>query len=151
MKGDSGSKDKMVDGQPSHASAGHKLGQLVGDWFEEYFVYPLLGEVAAKLELFLDCRFKRRPARGERLVWPDLEGNRVDYDFVLEIDGSPTKLGVPIAFIESFWRRGARHSKDKARDDSGKLIPMRETYPTTRFLGIVAGGDFTTPARELVH
>ena len=27
---------------------------------------------------------------------------------------------------------------------------MREVHPTARFLGIVAGGDFTTPARELV-
>ena len=25
-----------------NASSGHKLGQLIGDWYEEYFVLPLL-------------------------------------------------------------------------------------------------------------
>ncbi len=50
-----------------------------------------------------------------------------------------------------FWRRGARHSKDKARDDSGKLVPMRDTYPTARFLSIAASGEFTEPAKTLVR
>ncbi len=79
-----------------------------------------------------------------------MDGNEVDYDFVLELHGTETQIGIPVGFIESFWRRGSRHSKDKARDDSGKLRPMRETYPTARFLGIVSAGDFTRPARELV-
>ncbi|MCI5168710.1 MAG: hypothetical protein D3903_22095 [Candidatus Electrothrix sp. GM3_4] len=69
----------------------------------------------------------------------------------MELVGSEEKVGIPVAFIECFWRRGARHSKDKARDDSGKLMPMRETYPTAIFLGIVAAGDFTRPARALVR
>ncbi len=141
----------MADESTTHASAGHKLGQLVGDWFEEYFVLPLLKDVASRLDLFLDCRFKKRAARGDKIVWTDVDGNAVDFDFVLEIGGSAKELGVPIAFIESFWRRGSRHSKDKARDDSGNLLPMRETHPTARFLGIVAGGDFTSPARELIR
>lgn len=68
----------------------------------------------------------------------------------MELGGSDDCLGVPVAFFECFWRRGARHSKDKARDDSGKLMPMRETYPTARFLGIVASGEFTGPAREMI-
>jgi hypothetical protein len=29
----------------NNASSGHKLGQLIGDWYEEYFVFPLLQEV----------------------------------------------------------------------------------------------------------
>jgi len=133
------------------ASAGHKLGQLVGDWFEQHFVLPMMKEVANRLNLYLDHRFQKRKARGDKLIWHDEDGNAVDYDFVLEMDGTRNKLGVPVAFLESFWRRGSRHSKDKARDDSGKLLPMREIHPTARFLGIVAGGDFTAPARELVR
>jgi len=132
------------------SSAGHKLGQLVGDWFEESFVLPLLTEVAAKLGLFLDNRFIKRPARGEKISWKDDDGNIVDYDFVLELGGNEEVVGIPVAFLECFWRRGSRHSKDKARDDSGKLIPMRSTYPTARFLGIVAAGHFTDPACERV-
>ena len=76
--------------------------------------------------------------------------NDVDYDFVLELYGTDKKKGIPVAFFETFWRRGARHSKDKARDDSGKLLPMRDTYPTARILGIISAGDFTNPAQELV-
>lgn len=135
-----------------HASAGHKLGQLVGDWFEEFFVLPLLRRVADHLKLYLDCRFCARAAReSDRIIWKDVEGNQVDYDFVMELDGTDEKLGIPVAFFECFWRRGKRHSKDKARDDTGKLLPMRDVHPTARFLGIVAGGDFTAPARALVQ
>ena len=134
-----------------NASSGHKLGQLIGDWYEEYFVFPLLREVGNALNLFVDSRFITRKVRDAKILWDDLDGNSVDYDFVLELGGSDNKSGIPVAFIECFWRRGSRHSKDKARDDSGKLMPMRETYPTARFLGIVAAGDFTKPARELVR
>ena len=132
------------------ASAGHRLGQIIGDWYEQYFVLPLLSAVADDLNLFLDSRFRERPCRRSRkIIWADVDGNQVDYDFVLELNGAQEKLGAPVAFVESFWRRGARHSKDKSRDDSGKLIPMRDTYPTARFLGVVASGDFTEPAREV--
>ena len=40
--------------------------------------------------------------------------------------------------------------RTKARDDSGKLAPMSQVHPTARFLGIIAAGDFTQPARQLV-
>jgi hypothetical protein len=135
---------------PLHASAGHKPGQLVGDWFEEYFVFPLLKDVAERLHLFLDCRFQNRSVRGEKILWADEDGNLVDYDFVMELEGSDAETGSPVAFFECFWRRGSRHSKDKARDDSGKLAPMRQVHPTARFLGIIASGDFTLPARQLI-
>ena len=134
-----------------NASSGHKLGQLIGDWYEQYFVLPLLQKVGKSLNLFVDSRFINRSAREGKILWDDLDGNFVDYDYVLELGGSDKMLGIPVAFIECFWRRGSRHSKDKARDDSGKLMPMRETYPTARFLGIVSAGDFTKPARELVR
>ncbi len=133
-----------------NASAGHKLGQLIGDWFEEYFVFPLLKNVAKGLCLYLDHRFQARSVRGEKILWNDEDGNSVDYDFVMELGGTNDAIGVPVAFFECFWRRGSRHSKDKARDDSGKLAPMSMVYPTARFLGIIAAGDFTQPARQLI-
>ncbi len=134
------------------SSSGHKFGQLIGDWWEQYVVLKLLQQVANKLQLFLDSRFVNRTCRkrGNKIHWVDVDGNIVDYDFVLELNGSSNSVGIPVGFVESFWRRGKRHSKDKARDDSGKLIPMRNFYPTTRFLGIVACGDFTEPARDFV-
>ncbi len=134
-----------------NASSGYKLGQLIGDWYEEYFVFPLLQEVGKNLKLFVDSRFIDRRARESKILWDDTDGNSVDYDYVLELNGTNDTLGIPVAFIECFWRRGSRHSKDKARDDSGKLVPMRDTYPTARFLGIVSAGDFTKPARDLVR
>jgi hypothetical protein len=134
------------------ASSGHSLGQKVGNWLEEFFVLPLLTQVAEHLRLYLDNRFRKRPARaGEKITWKDEDDNEVAYDFVMELDGSDNEIGIPVAFFECFWRRGKRHSKDKARDDSGKLMPMRDTYPTARFLGIIAGGDFTGPAGVLVQ
>lgn len=134
------------------ASSGHSLGQKVGDWLEEHFVLPLLQQVARRLKLYLDHRFRTRKARKrDKILWKDEDDNEVDYDFVMELDGTDRRMGIPVAFFECFWRRGKRHSKDKARDDSGKLAPMREAYPTARFLGIIAGGDFTGPAGTLVQ
>jgi hypothetical protein len=133
------------------ASSGHSLGQMVGDWFEEFFVLPLLDRVAQALKLYLDHRFKRRDARGDRIIWPDEDNNEVSYDFVMEVDGTEQQKGIPVAFFEGCWRRGTRHSKDKARDDVGKLSPMRHVHPTARFLGMLVSGDFTAPARTFVQ
>jgi hypothetical protein len=142
--------DRRLKMPNKSASAGHKLGQLIGDWYEAYFVLPLLQQVGRELDLFVDSRLVERAARTGKIIWKDIDGNSTDYDYVLELGGTKTQRGVPVAFIECFWRRGSRHSKDKARDDSGKLLPMRESYPTARFLGIVAAGDFTKPARALL-
>lgn len=136
--------------QAQAASAGHQLGQLVGDWLEDHFTSPLLQRAATVLRLYLDHRRQGRACRGDKVLWRDEDGNSVAYDFVMELDGTNERLGVPVAFSETFWRRGSRHSKDKARDDSGKLMPMKDTYPTAQFAGIVAGGDFTKPAVQLV-
>jgi hypothetical protein len=143
----------MTTDDIENSSSGHKLGQLVGDWFQDSFVMPLLKDVASTLNLYLDHRnaIRAPSVRGSKLLWADEEANHVDYDFVMELGGSDQTRGVPVAFFECFWRRGSRHSKDKARDDSGKLMPMRTTYPTARFLGIVASGDFTRPAMELIE
>ena len=71
-----------------NASSGHKLGQLIGDWYEKYFVFPLLKKVANDLGLFVDSRFVKREVREGKILWDDLDGNSVDYDFVLELDGT---------------------------------------------------------------
>lgn len=138
------------DGE-SLSSAGHRLGQIVGDWWETKVIYPLLLEVASSLGLFLDNRVVSRSCRNGKVQWRDVDGNFVDYDYVLELGGNQTTKGVPVAFLESFWRRGIRHSKDKARDDTNKLLPMRQTYPTARFLAIAACGEFSEPARMYVR
>ena len=133
------------------SSAGHRIGQIVGDWWEKSVVYPMLKNIADESGLFLDNRMVERNFRGGHVQWPDSDGNTVDYDFVLELNGSQEASGIPVAFFESFWRGGARHSKDKARDDTNKLLPMRETYATAKFLAIAACGEFTEPAREYVR
>ncbi len=134
------------------ASYGHKIGQVIGDWYEEHVALRILEHVATSLNLHLDHRFNTRAARNtSKILWHDLEDNSVDYDFVLEIGGTDSQIGLPVAFFETFWRRGARHSKDKARDDSGKLVPMGITYPTVRMLGIISAGDFSEPAKDLVN
>lgn len=130
------------------ASAGHKLGQVIGDWWEEFVLVPTLSDVAEKLDLFLDHRFRDRPIRESKIIWSDSEGNKVDYDFVLELGGTIGKLGVPVGAVECCWRSGSRHSKDKARDDTNKLLPMRSTYPTCRFLAMAWAGELTEPARD---
>ena len=58
----------------SRSSSGHKLGQLVGDWFEEEVATYLLEQVALKLNLFLDHRFKVRSCRKRKIIWQDLDG-----------------------------------------------------------------------------
>ncbi len=141
----------MDDNKKEVVSTGHLLGQIIGDWWEKYIVMPMLEDVAQKLNLFSDCRHVNRLCRGEKVQWNDAEGNIVDYDFVLELNGNSSVKGIPVAFMESFWRRGARHSKDKARDDTNKLLPMRRTYPSARFLAISACGEFTEPARDYVR
>lgn len=132
------------------ASAAHQLGQIVGNWYEEHVAGPVLAQIAENLDLYCDSRFINRSCRGERVIWADSAGNEVDYDFVFELDGSEDVRGQPVAIFETFWRRYKKHSKDKARDDCGKLRVMRDTYVTVRHLGIFAAGDFTKPAQEFV-
>ncbi len=52
-----------------NASSGHKLGQQIGDWYEEYFVLPLLQRVGRSLDLFVDSRFVNRKAREGKRIW----------------------------------------------------------------------------------
>jgi hypothetical protein len=125
------------------ASPGHKLGQVIGVLLER--------TVGASLELFasrhgLYCdRQGERPAvrAGRKVTWHDSRGNPHDLDYVLERNGSAESKGDPVAFIESAWRRYTKHSRNKAGELEGALLPLRDTYPTVRFLGVILAGEYS--------
>ena len=65
----------------------------------------------------------------------------------MERGGTPQKLGIPAAFIETAWRRYTKHSKNKAQEIQGAIAPLAETYVNARpFVGVILAGDFTEPA-----
>jgi hypothetical protein len=110
----------------------------------ENAVEPFLREFAAKYQLYFD-RKEYRPARaGTKLTWIDINGNKHDLDFVLEKNGSSEKTGSPVAFIECAWRRYTKHSRNKAQEIQGAIIPLFERYKKENpFIGVVLAGEFT--------
>lgn len=88
---------------PSTASSGHKLGQIIGDWYEEYVAWPILNTVAQRLKLYPASRFTKDQRGGTKVIWCDIDGNAVDYDFVMELGGTESHPGIPVAFFETFW------------------------------------------------
>ena len=132
-------------------SPSHKFGQDLGNLLEDIVLHEIL---KPRLQLFakdknhyLDWQ-RDRPAReGKKVTWEDKYGNRHDLDFVLEIDGTDHRKGSPIAFIEVAWRRYARHSKNKAQEIQGALLPIVEHHHLSApFYGVVLAGEFTQPA-----
>jgi len=86
------------------------------------------------------------PARHGRInaAWQDQKGNIHDLDFVLEAGGSEEIVGRPKAFIEVAYRRYTKHSRNKAQEIHGAIIPLAETFAMDRpFLGVVLAGVFT--------
>jgi hypothetical protein len=129
-------------------SPAHKFGQIIGDTLEAA-IEPLLRKVAQEHGLYLD-RKGRRPARkGKKVSWKDQHGNVHDLDYVLERGGTPRKIGVPVAFIESAWRRYTKHSRNKAQEIQGAILPLRETHHRAApFVGVVLAGEFTEGSLE---
>ena len=128
-------------------SPAHKLGQIIGDQLE-FAIRQSLQEVANEFDLYLDYKHKR-PARGGRkkVPWKDSYRNAHDLDYVMEEGGSEKELGHPRAFIETAWRRYTKHSKNKAQEIQGAILPLQETYRRyAPFLGAVLAGDFTEGA-----
>lgn len=125
----------------------HKLGQMIGDFVEKYFEGELT-QICQERQLYLDVVGKVRPARkGKKVSWYDVYGNKHDLDFVIERDGSDTVLGVPAAIIESAWRRYTKHSKNKAQEIQGAVLPIAEKYKYHKpFLGAVIAGVYTEPS-----
>jgi len=125
------------------ASPGHKLGQVVGVLLQQALREPLM-KFASRYNLYCDTQGERPGVRkGRKVTWRDSRGNTHDLDYVLERGGSATQRGDPVAFIEIAWRRYTKHSRNKAGELEGTLLPLRETYPSTRFVGAILAGRFS--------
>ncbi len=124
-------------------SPAHKFGQIIGEVLESA-VKPLLAAFAEKHDLYFDKKGERPCRPGKKCTWLDLNKNQHDLDFVLERGGAADKLGVPAAFIETAWRRYTKHSRNKAQEIQGAILPLAETYKNAHpFVGVVLAGEFT--------
>ena len=127
-------------------AAGHKWGQFIGEYCESA-IEPLLQEFANKHGLYLDKKGLRPARTGKKLRWVDSYGNGHDLDYVLERGGTPDKIGTPVAFIESAWRRYTKHSKNKAQEIQGAILPIAEKHRfSAPMLGCILAGEYTSGA-----
>lgn len=125
----------------------HKLGQMIGEFIEKYFENELK-IICQDRNLYLDVVGKNRPARkGKKVSWYDVYGNKHDLDFVIERDGTEDDIGTPVAIIECAWRRYTKHSKNKAQEIQGAVLPIAEKYKYEKpFLGAIIAGVYTAPS-----
>jgi hypothetical protein len=128
-------------------SLAHRWGQIIGDGFE-MFVRHILGEVAQRHGLYLDSKRPRKARGGQgKVTWQDGYGNKHDLDYVLERGGTEETLGVPVAFVESAWRRYTKHSKNKVQEIEAAVLPIALTFSRHQpFCGAVLAGEFTRNA-----
>lgn len=127
-------------------SLSHKFGQIIGDLLE-LAIEPHLQKFAKKNKLFLDKKGERKARSGKKVTWTDGKGNKHDLDFVLERGGTEKKIGIPVAFIESAWRRYTKHSRNKAQEIQSAIIPLTVKYKgSSPFIGVVLAGVFTEGA-----
>lgn len=127
-------------------SSSHKFGQIIGDLLE-LAIEPHLRKFAKQNKLFLDKKGYRLTRKGKKLSWIDARDNVHDLDFVLERGGTSETLGVPVAFIETAWRRYTKHSRNKAQEIQGAILPLAEKYKNSSpFIGVVLAGEFTSGA-----
>ncbi len=128
-------------------SNSHKFGQIIGNLFE-VSIEPALRRFADENNLYLDKKGPRKVRKDQVLVrWKDSKGNNHNMDYVLERGGTDSIIGTPVAFIETAWRRGTRHSINKATEIQGSVLPLAETYKeSSPFKGAILAGDFTKPA-----
>lgn len=125
-------------------SPSHRFGQMIGDLLEEV-IAPQLEVFCHSRGLYLDKNGLRGAAReGKKVTWLDKYGNSHDLDFVIEKGGSASVRGRPLAFIEAAWRRYTKHSRNKAQEIQGAVLPIAEKYAWDKpFLGVVLAGVFT--------
>ncbi|RIK31008.1 MAG: DNA methylase [Chloroflexi bacterium] len=130
-------------------SPAHKFGQVIGGLLESV-VQPALEQFCDKQGLYLDHQKRNRPARRRRKVsWEDPYGNFHDLNFVIERNGNDREIGQPVAFIEVAGRRYTKHSRNKAQEIQGAILPLAEKYKWNNpFLGAVLAGVFTTGSLE---
>jgi len=124
-------------------SPSHKWGQIIGGFLEEVFEKKL-SKFSKKHKLYLDTQGIRKARKGKKVTWVDTYGNSHDLDFVVERYGTNSKIGEPVAFIESAWRRYTKHSRNKAQEIQGAILPLVATHKNyAPFMGVVLGGLFT--------
>jgi hypothetical protein len=125
-------------------SPAHRFGQIIGESLE-LAIRPVLETVARDLKLFLDGKGERKIRGNKRkIAWIDGKGNSHDLDYVFESGGADGKIGLPRAFIEIAWRRYTKHSRNKAQEIQGAILPLAEHYGHCRpFLGVIFAGVFT--------
>jgi hypothetical protein len=124
-------------------SYSHKLGQIIGESLENA-MEPFLREFANKYNLYFDKKGHRSARTGTKLTWVDINQNKHDLDFVFEKDGTEHQIGKPVAFIECAWRRYTKHSRNKAQEIQGAIMPLFEKYKKTNpFIGVILAGEFT--------
>ncbi len=127
-------------------SLSHKFGQIIGDLLE-LAIEPYLQKFAKQNKLFLDKKGIRLTRKGKKLSWTDSKENVHDLDFVIERGGTNDVLGIPVAFIETAWRRYTKHSRNKAQEIQGAILPLAEKYKNSSpFKGVVLAGVFTAGA-----
>lgn len=125
-------------------SPSHRFGQIIGELLEEV-MGPQFEIFCSSRGLYLDKSGVRGAARdGKKVSWLDKYGNSHDLDFVIEKGGSATVRGRPLAFIEAAWRRYTKHSRNKAQEIQGAVLPIAEKYEWDKpFLGVILAGVFT--------
>jgi hypothetical protein len=129
-------------------SPSHRFGQILGEVLEQA-VEPIVAHQAAKHHLYLDKKGQRACRKGAKLSWSHVNGNIHDLDFVLERGGSDEIQGTPAAFIEVAWRRYTKHSRAKAQEIQGAIMPLLQQYKNAApFIGVVIAGVFTVPALQ---
>ncbi len=130
-------------------SPSHKLGQIVGDLFEECVREPL-EHLAEEHGMYLDYQHSRPARNGKRRVeWTDWKGNAHVLDYVFEEGGTEEAIGVPRGFVEIAWRRYTKHSRNKTQEIQGAVLPLAETHRNSLpFLGAVLAGEFTDTSTE---
>jgi hypothetical protein len=124
-------------------SYAHRLGQIIGESLENA-LEPFLQEFAEKHSLYFDKKEFRIARSDRKLTWTDINNNKHDLDFVFEKDGTPEHTGKPVAFIECAWRRYTKHSRNKAQEIQGAIMPLFEKYKKDNpFIGVILAGVFT--------
>jgi len=132
-------------------SYSHKFGQIIGDLLE-LAIEPKLQEFAKRHGLYLDKKGERAARSGLKVTWVDGKYNKHDLDFVIERNGSEGTIGDPVAFIEAAWRRYTRHSKNKAQEIQGAIVPLLEKYHKfSPFAGVILAGEFTSGSLTQLH
>lgn len=115
----------------------------------ELAIEPVLRSFAAEHDLYLDKKESRPTREGVKCTWVDNLGNAHDLDFVLERGGSRTKIGSPAAFVETAWRRYTKHSRAKAQEIQGAILPVLTTHANVKpFAGAVVAGRWTDGALQ---